>query len=143
LKKGFSEIKAPTGAIIGELNEEELLILRREVKSRRKSVITAWLLWLFLGIFAAHRFYLGHFRSGIVMLSLDLFIIVGFILSLAFHIINAAFGIAIGFAILTILGWFVVDIFMLPFMLRKDRLIVQGEVLAEITARRASPPSAS
>ena len=111
------------------------------MKSRRKSIVAAWSLWLFLGLFAAHRFYLGHFRSGVVILSLDLFIIVGFVLSLAFHIINAVFGTAIGLAILIVLIWFVVDIFLLPLMLRRDRLLVQDAVLQEIIAKRASDAS--
>ena len=108
------------------------------MKSRRKSVVAAWSLWLFLGLFAAHRFYLGHFRSGIVVLSLDLFIIVGFVLSLTFHIINAVFGTAIGLAIVAVLLWFVVDIFLLPLMLRRDRLLVQAEVMKELIAQRTS-----
>jgi len=51
-----------------DLTERELLILRQEVDSRKKSVAATWLLWLFLGEFGAHRFYLGRVGTGIAML---------------------------------------------------------------------------
>ncbi|MFC4077617.1 TM2 domain-containing protein [Salinithrix halophila] len=33
----------------------------------RDRMITAYILWLFLGVFGAHRFYLGQARSGLTM----------------------------------------------------------------------------
>ena len=122
--------------------EEELLIFRREVSSRRKNIIATWLFWFFLGLFGAHRFYLGRFRSGIVILSIDLFIGVGFVLSLALHIINALFGFAVGLAIITILVWFVVDIFLIPVMLRRDRRQLAEEVRRELVVERGGEANA-
>ena len=37
-------------------------------KNKNKSMLTAVLLWLFLGLIGAHRFYLGHTISAVIML---------------------------------------------------------------------------
>ena len=93
-----------------DLTERELLILRQEVDSKKKSVAATWLLWLVLGEFGAHRFYLGRIGTGIAML-----------LTLG--------GLFI---------WWLVDIFLIAGMLRANQLQVQKEVLEELAAMRAS-----
>jgi len=93
---------------IHDLTERELLILHQEVNGRRKGVAAAWLLWLFLGFSGAHRFYMGRIGTGIAML--------------------LTFG---GLFI-----WDLVDIFLIPGMLRADQRKVQAEVLGEIAAIR-------
>ena len=70
------------------------------------------------------------------MTAIWLFILLGFILSLVFHITNPLFGVFIGFAIITIVIWYLVDIFKLPGMLRKDERRVQKEALLEIASKR-------
>ena len=94
--------------IVHDLTERELLILRQEVDSRKKSVAATWLLWLFLGELGAHRFYLGRVGSGIAML-----------LTLG--------GLFI---------WALVDAFLVPGMLRANKREVEAEVLQEIAAMR-------
>ncbi len=106
------------------------------MKSRRKNIIATWLFWLFFGWYGVHRFYLGYFRSGFAMTAIALFIFLGFVLSLAFHITNPLFGVFIGFAIIAILIWYFVDIFKLPGMLRKDGQREQKEALPEIVRKR-------
>ena len=93
---------------VHDLTERELLILRQEVDSRKKSVAATWLLWLFLGELGAHRFYLGRVGSGIAML-----------LTLG--------GLFI---------WALVDAFLIPGMLRANKHEVEAEVLQEIAAMR-------
>lgn len=93
-----------------DLTERELLILREEVDSRKKSVAATWLLWLFLGVFGAHRFYLGRIGTGIAML------------------------LTVG----GLLIWSLVDAFLIPGMLRANKRQVQKEVLEEIGAIRTS-----
>jgi len=93
-----------------DLTERELLILRQEVDSRKKSVAATWLLWLFLGEFGAHRFYLGRVGTGIAML-----------LTLG--------GLFI---------WALVDAFLIPGMLRANKRTVEAEILEEIGAMRES-----
>ena len=93
---------------IHDLTERELLILRQEVENRRKSVAAVWLLWVFLGLFGAHRFYLGRVGTGVAML-----LTIG------------------GFFI-----WALVDAFLIPGMLRANQHKVEAEVLGEIAAIR-------
>ncbi|MBM4463783.1 MAG: TM2 domain-containing protein [Chloroflexi bacterium] len=50
---------------VHDLTERELLVLRDETAMRKKSHIAVWLLWVFLGVFGAHRFYLGRIGTGI------------------------------------------------------------------------------
>jgi TM2 domain-containing membrane protein YozV len=98
-----------TTLIVHDLTERELLVLRQEVESRKKSVAAAWLLWLFLGFFGAHRFFLGRIGTGIAMLLL---------------------------CWLTLGIWWIVDAFLIPGMLRANQKKVQDEVLGEIAAMR-------
>ncbi len=93
---------------VHDLTERELLILRQEVDSRKKSVAATWLLWLFLGEFGAHRFYLGRVGSGVAML------------------------LTLG----GLLIWALVDAFLIPGMLRANKREVEAEVLQEIGAMR-------
>jgi len=53
---------------VHDLTERELLILRQETDTRKKSATATWLLWLFLAEFGAHRFYLDRIGTGIAML---------------------------------------------------------------------------
>ncbi len=94
--------------MIHDLTERELLILRQEVDSRKKSVAAVWLLWIFLGIFGAHRFYMGRIGTGIAML------------------------LTVG----GLLIWALVDAFLIPGMLRANERKCQDEILGEIAAIR-------
>ncbi len=100
---------------VHDLTERELLILRQEVDSRKKSVAATWLLWLFLGELGAHRFYLGRIGTGIAML-----------LTLG--------GLFI---------WALVDAFLVPGMLRANKRQVEKEVMEEIAAMRESKNKAT
>jgi len=91
-----------------DLTEREILILRQETDTRKKSVAATWLLWLFLGELGAHRFYLGRIGTAIAML-----------LTLG------------GFFI-----WALVDAFLVPGMLRANKRQVEAEILEEIGAMR-------
>jgi len=91
-----------------DLTERELLILRQEVDGRKKSTAATWLLWIFLGVFGAHRFYLGRIGTGVAML------------------------LTIG----GLLIWALVDAFLIPGMLRANQREVQKDVLEELAAMR-------
>ena len=100
---------------VHDLTERELLILRQETDTRKKSATATWLLWLFLAEFGAHRFYLGRVGTGIAML-----------LTLG--------GLFI---------WALVDAFLIPGMLRADKRRVEAEILEEIGAMRESKNKAT
>lgn len=85
------------------LTTEELMLIEQRVTNAKKSTGAAYLLWFFLGIVSAHRFYLG--RTGTAFLQI------------------ASYFIFIGFV------WLLIDAFLIPGMIRdsndreRDRLI--------------------
>lgn len=96
-----------------QLDTKELLLLESEVKSRGKSMVVAYLLWYFLGMFGGHRFYLGRKGSAITQLILTITIL-GVIVT----------GI-----------WWIVDAFLTHQMVKEKNREVESAVLAELMAR--------
>lgn len=73
--------------------------------ANKKSTGVAYLLWFFLGMLGAHRFYAGRTGSAVVLLLLTL---LGFLLSFFL----------IGFLVLIIPGlWVLIDAFLIPGMI--------------------------
>lgn len=71
----------------------------------RKSMGVAYLLWFFLGMFGAHRFYAGRTGSAVILLMLSL---IGFVLSF----------VLIGFVVLIVPAlWVLIDAFLIPGMI--------------------------
>ena len=54
------------------LSVEQKSYIENYVSNERKSLIIAYVLWFFLGIFGVHRFYVGKTITGFVMLMLGL-----------------------------------------------------------------------
>jgi TM2 domain-containing membrane protein YozV len=76
----------------------------------KKSVAAAYILWILLGHFGAHRFYLGKTTSATVMLILALLAI-----PLCF--------VLIGYLILPIVWlWMLIDLFLIPGLTRDHNL---------------------
>ncbi|HWL71987.1 MAG TPA: TM2 domain-containing protein [Geminicoccus sp.] len=71
---------------------DERVLIEMRVANDGPSVAVAYLLWFFLGIFAAHRFYLGRPGTAILQI-LSMFVLVGLV-------------------------WLVVDLFLIPGMVR-------------------------
>ncbi|HZF33358.1 MAG TPA: TM2 domain-containing protein [Candidatus Angelobacter sp.] len=83
--------------------------------ANKKSAVVAYLLWFFVGMLGAHRFYLGRIGSGIAILVLT---ILSWILAF----------VAIGLLLLIIPGiWVLIDLFLIPGMVRafNNRLITE------------------
>lgn len=81
--------------------------------ARRKSVGVAYLLWFFLGVFGAHRFYLGRVPSALLLLGLTA---ASWVLSF----------VLVGYLLVPVpLIWVFVDMFLIPGMARdhNERLI--------------------
>ena len=97
--------------------------------ANKKSAVVAYLLWFFLGIFGAHRFYLGNSGSGAAILILTL---LSLILMLA----------VVGFVTILIPAiWVFVDLFLIPGITRRynSDLAVR---LGTMTAQQPSTPTA-
>lgn len=73
----------------------------------KKSAVVAYLLWFFVGMFGAHRFYLGRTGSAALML-------IGTILSALLTVVVIGL---IGIAIIGI--WVLVDAFLIPGMVEE------------------------
>jgi TM2 domain-containing membrane protein YozV len=99
-------------------------MLESEMRGRAKNLTTAYLLWFFLGLLFAHRFYLK--RSGGVFLMATLIsILLCFVL--------------IGFLFLMILGFlWLADAFRMSDFLQKYNGPLEGQVINEILAARAT-----
>ena len=77
------------------LNVAELSLIEQRVSNDGPSTGVAYLLWLFLGIFSGHRFYLGRPVSAVLQI-LSYLILIGFI-------------------------WLLIDAFLIPGMIREKR----------------------
>lgn len=73
-----------------QLNAQEKILVDSQVANKAKKSVVAWLLWLFLGAFGAHRFYLKKTGSAVVMLILTLTFF-GAVISGPWAIIDAFF----------------------------------------------------
>lgn len=74
------------------LSTQDKILIETRISNEGPSVAVAYLLWFFLGIFSAHRFYLG--RPGTAILQIvSYLVIIGFI-------------------------WWIVDGFLIPGMIR-------------------------
>jgi TM2 domain-containing membrane protein YozV len=105
------------------LDQRELQVLEGEMRARGKNLTTAYLLWFFLGIFFAHRFYLN--RSGGVFLLAS-------IVSLALCIV------LIGFLFLMILSFiWLADGFRMSGFAEEYNSGLEGRIITEILASRA------
>jgi len=78
--------------------------------AEKKSAIVAYLLLIFVGLLGVHRFYMGAWVSGLVMLGLT---VVGFALSV----------VIVGYLpLLVVCVWWLVDLFLLAGMVKRHNL---------------------
>jgi TM2 domain-containing membrane protein YozV len=71
-----------------QLDTRELLLLDMEMKRKGKEMVIAYAFWFFLGVFGAHRFYLGRTGSAVAQLVLSITII-GMIITGIWALIDA------------------------------------------------------
>lgn len=78
--------------------------------ANRKSLLVAYLLWWFLGLFGAHRLYLGRTATGLLMLAISA---ASWVLTL----------VVVGYAGLALIGlWWLIDALLIPGMARRENL---------------------
>ena len=81
------------------LDTSERMLIEQRVTNDAKNIVVAYLLLIFLGVFGAHRFYLGRTGSAVVQL----------ILTLTF----------VGLIVTAI--WVFIDLFLVPGMVNEDK----------------------
>lgn len=70
-------------------------------QAHKKSVGVSYLLWILLGFMGAHRFYVGKYTSGALMVLLAIF-----------SVVFAAIGVPL--LIFALAMWMIVDLFLIP-----------------------------
>lgn len=95
---------------------------RRRWEANRKSVAKAYILWVLLGPFGGHRFYLGYFPSAIFLILLTGF---AAILSLISFV-----GV---FLLVPPLLWLLVDAAIIPAIVRHQNERLIGQILQRRT----------
>ena len=107
--------------------------LMMQYDANKKSALAAYVLWCFMGLFGAHRFYLGEKGTGAGMLIITL-------ASLGLMFVSIGFS-----TIFITIIWAFVDLFLIPGMTRKyntDLAVRLGVVSdAAIPASPLSSPS--
>jgi hypothetical protein len=81
------------------LTPDQQILIETRISNENKSPAVAFVLWFFLGIFSAHRFYLGKPVSAILQI-LSYLIIIGFI-------------------------WWIIDAFLINGMLRDHQNVLR------------------
>lgn len=97
------------------MTDTRALYIEQRVANEAPSPLAAYLLWFFLGMLGAHRFYLGRWGSGLLMLML-------------FGIGSALSIILIGYLPLAVVGlWWLIDALLIPGMIAEDRAILRWQ----------------
>lgn len=98
------------------MTDTRALYIEQRVANESPSTLVAYLLWFFLGMFGAHRFYLGRWLSGLVMLGL-------------FGLGSALAFILVGYIPLALVGlWWVLDALLIPGMIATDRAVLRARI---------------
>lgn len=84
--------------------------------TQMKSMVAAYVLWLFLGYLGAHRFYMGRIPSGVGMLLLNL-------ISLVLTIVLIGY-----IGILACFVWWVIDAFLIPSWVNRHNASVLSQM---------------
>jgi hypothetical protein len=96
------------------LSIDEQILIETRLANEGPSLVVAYLLWIFLGIVSAHRFYLGRAGTAVIQI-LTFFIGIGFI-------------------------WLLVDGFLIPGLARQKRERMRQQMIVERVAQLATAP---
>jgi hypothetical protein len=115
---------------------ESATLLQPTVARAPKSLVVAYVLWWFGATFAAHRFYLGAFRSALAMAGLFWGgLLLGFLMSKQSTMVGSV-GVP-PLWVLMIMTWFVwcfVDLFLIPRLRRRQAETPAAQGLATVFA---------
>lgn len=95
------------------------LLIEQRVTNESKSPFVAYLLAILLWGFGAHRFYLGRYMSGAIMLVMSG---LGWL----------TMPILIGWLPIALVAiWMIFDLFLIPGMIREDQAVLRQQLLVE------------
>jgi len=97
------------------LTTSDQTLIELRIANEGKSLGVGYLLWALLGLFGAHRFYLGKYGSGFLMLVLGL---------VGFAVLPAPL-LALSFL------WLILDAFIIPVMARRIRTNMRRSLTRE------------
>jgi len=103
------------------LSTQDKILIEQRITNEKPSMAVAYLLAIFLGMLGGHRFYLGKIGTAVTML----------LLSLTF------FGLAITGI------WLLVDLFLIPGMVREKIDGIRQRLTTDALASQASAPYAA
>ena len=105
-----------------EMDTQQQILIEQRISNEKKSTGVAYLLWIFLGGFGAHRFYLGKVGSGVAQLIL---IMGGLLLS----------TILIGIPMVIAGGiWLLIDLLLITGIISQDIQRIREKAVQEIRA---------
>ncbi|MCO7174762.1 TM2 domain-containing protein [Sporolactobacillus kofuensis] len=114
--KKNSQTEPTTSHLRDELTNNELLMLNKELDQRRKNILLAYINALIFGLFGGHRFYLEKTRTALLMILIT-------VLS------------EVRYSFITVI-WLIIDLFLLPEMVRQKNLVIENSIAQEILERR-------
>ncbi|GBF57314.1 hypothetical protein PbB2_00979 [Candidatus Phycosocius bacilliformis] len=93
-----------------EITQEDMIAIELRADEESKSPFQAYVFWFFLGLVGAHRFYIGHGKTGFLMAALTCSMI----------------GLPISIA------WWLADSVLLGSLLQHEREIVRDRIAREV-----------
>jgi len=103
-----------------QLSTQQQMLVEQRLTNEKKSSGVAYLLWFFLGGFAAHRFYLGAVGTAVAQIAL---LWGGLLLS----------AVLIGIPMLMAFGiWWVIDAFLIGGLVEQDATVKRARIINEV-----------
>lgn len=96
----------------------QLQLAEQRVQNEGPNIVVAYLLWAFLGLFSAHRFYLNRANTAVLQI-------------LSYFVLFGVF-------------WWLIDAALIPGMIRQEQAQLREQLLSQTPAEPApaSPPQA-
>lgn len=123
-----------------KLTVEQQMLIETRIGNEKKSTLVAYLLWFFLGSLAAHCFYLGKWKTGLLRLILGVIGILGFTIGGVGLMASTTEDVAAGATaisgffglILLVLGfWLIIDLFTIPKSIRQHQEALRQKLSEE------------
>lgn len=126
-----------------ELSAQEMMLLNSEMRGKEKSLGLTYVM-LLGGHLGIHRFYLKRIPSGIVQLVLFLFTMIFYFLLAFMSIVESETGTMVFMIFMILFGlalfiWIVIDLFMIPKMVKELNDQTEAYILSQIEYLRQHP----